>query len=64
MRGRLLTWTVLRAPPPGYPTGRVVGLIEAEDGSRRFAVAASEQGLAIGAAVDIVEGDPPSFAPV
>lgn len=52
-RATLLTWTVLRAPPPGHPAGRVVGLVEFEDGSRVFAVGASEAGLAVGRSVEV-----------
>lgn len=57
----LLTWTVLRAPPPGHARGRVVVLVELADGSRRFGVAASEEGLVIGVVGRLTEGDPASF---
>ena len=63
MRATVITWTVVRAPPPGFAADRVVVLAERDDGSRVFAEAASEVFLRIGGSGTLVPGSPSRFTP-
>lgn len=38
MKARVLSWTRIERPPAGFPAGRVVLLVSADDGACRYAV--------------------------
>jgi hypothetical protein len=38
MEARVLTWTRLDRPPAGFTPGRVILLVEADDGAQHYAV--------------------------
>lgn len=38
MDARVLSWTRIERPPAGFPAGRVIALVEGDDGARRYAL--------------------------
>jgi monoamine oxidase len=53
-QGRVLTWTRLERPPPGFAPGRVLALVEAGS-RRRYAVWSGEGEPRIDGAVELAE---------